>query len=160
MQYILDNGSTIDDAIQCAYDFEIDGWGWHYFVGDANGNTAAISFIDGNVVVNQGADMPVPALLNTRYDREMELLNYYQGYGGSYPINIHDPKIPRFVRAAKMIEKYKPSQNIVKYGMKMLKDLRVNDDSEWSILFDIRKKGSPLQNTCEPKIKIVINVKN
>ncbi|NQV42020.1 MAG: hypothetical protein HQ506_06665, partial [Candidatus Marinimicrobia bacterium] len=121
MQYILDNYDTVDEAIQCAHDFQIDGWGWHYFVGDKTGNTAAISFIEGQVVVNHDEDMPIPALFNSPYAREMELLNYYQDFGGSYPIDIHDPKIPRFVRTAKMIEQYKPSRNIVKYGVKMLK---------------------------------------
>lgn len=54
MQYILDNYSTVEEAIQCASEIEIDGWGWHYFVGDARGHTAAIAFIDGEVVVNKG----------------------------------------------------------------------------------------------------------
>ncbi len=153
MQYILDNYSTVDEAIQCAHDFQIDGWGWHYFIGDAAGNTAAISFKDGKVVVNHDENMPIPALFNTPYNRELELLNYYQDFGGSYPINIHDPKIPRFVRAVKMIEQYKPSRNIVKYGFKMLKNLRVNDDPEWSVIFDIRKREVHFKTRMQPAIK-------
>ncbi len=54
MQYILDNYSTMEEAIQCASKNEIDGWGWHYFVRDAKGNTAVIAFIDGKVLVNKG----------------------------------------------------------------------------------------------------------
>ena len=62
MQYILDNYSTLEEAVRCASEIEIDGWGWHFFMGDGQGNTAAVEFIDGKVVVHQGEQMPVPAL--------------------------------------------------------------------------------------------------
>ena len=37
MQFILDSYSTVDEAIQCALEVEIEGRSWHYFVGDAQG---------------------------------------------------------------------------------------------------------------------------
>ncbi len=53
MQYILDNYASLEEAVQCASEIEIDGWSWHFFVGDAQGNTAAITFINGKVVVHK-----------------------------------------------------------------------------------------------------------
>ena len=153
MQYILDNCSTLDEAIQCAYTFQIDGWGWHYFVGDRYGNTAAIEFHNGQVVIHSGDEMPIPALFNTSYDRELELLKFYEGYGGQYEIDILDPSTPRFVRSAKMIEDYKPSRSMVKYGLKMLENLRVNDDPEWSVLFDPQNMELYFRTRLHPKIK-------
>ncbi len=52
MQYILDNYSTVEEAIQCASEIEIEGPGKHFFVGDGQGNCTAIAFIDDKVVVN------------------------------------------------------------------------------------------------------------
>jgi len=140
MQYILDNYSTVEEAIQCAYEIDIDGWGWHFFIGDAQGNTAAIDFIDGKVVVNTGENMPIPGLFNTPYNRELELIKYYKGFGGLYEPVLNDPKVPRFVKTAVMIRDYEPSRKIVDYGFEMIKKLQVYDVPEWSILFDARKR--------------------
>ena len=153
MQYILDNYSTTEEAIQCAYEIEIDGWGWHFFLGDAQGNTAAIAFINDKVVVHKGDNMPVPGLFNTPYDRELELLNYYKGFGGQYEPDLSDPKVPRFVKTAVMIRDYNPAQNLVDYGFKMLKNLQVNDVPEWSIIFDARKRNVYFRTRINPEIK-------
>ena len=153
MQYILDNYSTTREAIQCASEIEIDGWGWHFFVGDALGNTAAVAFIDGKVVVHQGEDMPVPSLFNTPYDRELELLKYYKGFGGQYEPDLYDPEVPRFVKSAVMIRDYEPDQNIVDYGFEMLNNLMVNDVPEWSIVFDVRDRNVYFKTRINPEIK-------
>jgi len=153
MQYILDNYSTVEEAIQCASEIEIDGWGWHFFVGDAKGNTAAIAFIEGEVVANKGEDMPVPGLFNLPYNRELEYLKYYKGFGGLYEPDLSDPRVPRFVKTAVMIRDYKPTQNIVDYGFEMLDTLKVHDIPEWSIVFDVRKRNVYFKTRINPEIK-------
>ncbi len=153
MQYILDNFSTVEEAIQCASEIEIDGWGWHFFAGDAHGNTAAIAFIDGEVVVHTGENMPVPALFNTPYKRELELLRYYEGFGGLYEPDLKDPKVPRFVKTAVMIRDYKSEENIVDYGFEMLKKIMVDDEPEWSILFDVHERNVYFKTRINPEIK-------
>ena len=153
MQYILDNYSTVEEAIQCASEIEIDGWGWHFFVGDAKGNTAAIAFIDGNVVVNKSDSMPIPGLFNTPYRRELELLKYYKGFGGLYEPVLDDPRVPRFVKTAVLVRDYKPEQNIVDYGFEMLDAIKVNDIPEWSIIFDVRKRNIYFKTRINPEIK-------
>jgi len=153
MQYILDNYSTVEEAIQCASEIEIDGWGWHYFVGDAQGDCAAIAFIDGKIVVNRDQTMPVPGLFNTPYDRELELLRYYKGFGGLYEPDLGDLRIPRFVKTAVMIRDYEPTQNIVDYGFEMLDTLKVYDVPEWSIVFDVRKSNVYFKTRINPEIK-------
>jgi len=153
IQYILDNYFTVEEVIQCASEIEIDGWGWHFFVGDVQGNTAAISFIDGKVVVHKCENMPVPALFNTPYDRELELLKYYKGFGGQYEPGLNDSKVPRFVKTTVMIRDYKPTQNIVDYGFEMLTNLTVNDVPEWSVIFDARKRNVYFKTRINPEIK-------
>ena len=153
MQFILDSYSTVDEAIRCASEIEIEGWGWHYFVGDATGDCAAIAFIDGEVVVNRGGTMPVPALLNTPYDRELEILKYYKGFGGLYEPDLHDPNVPRFVKAAAMIRDYDPAHNAVEYGMEMLDNLQVYDVPEWSVLIDVNSRDVYFKTRINPEVK-------
>jgi len=153
MQFILDSYSTVDEAIQCASEVEIDGWGWHYFVGDAQGNCAVIAFIDGKVIVNRDQTMPVPGLFNTPYNRELEVLKYYKGFGGLYEPDLNDPKVPRFVKTAIMVRDYDPTQNVVDYGFKMLDNLKVYDVPEWSIIFDASRRDVYFKTRINPRIK-------
>ena len=156
MQYILDNYSTTEEAIRSASEFEIDGWSWHFFVGDAEGNTAAIAFINGEVVVHTGDEMPVPALFNSPYDRELELLKYFRGFGGEYQPDETDPNVPRFVRTAVMIENFNKDDDPVEYGFYMLKTLRVFNDPEWSILFDAQNRTVHFRTRINPERKTLV----
>jgi hypothetical protein len=58
-------------------------------------------------------NMPVPGLFNTPYDRELELLKYYKGFGGLYEPELSDYRVPRFIKTAVMIRDYKPTKDIV-----------------------------------------------
>lgn len=155
MQYILDNYSTTEEAVRSASEIEIDGWTWHYFVGDAMGNTAAIAFVNGKVIVHSGDDMPIPALFNTPYEREMELLKYFRGFGGNYKPNVEDPNVPRFVRTAVLLDEYDEESDPVDYGFYMLKTLRVFDDPEWSVIFDASNRSIHFRTRTHPKIKML-----
>ena len=155
MQYVLDNFATTEEAIRCASRVEIDGWGWHYFVGDARGNTAAIAFLEGKPVVHTGTRMPVPGLFNTPYDRELELLKYYEGFGGQYEVDPADPNVPRFVKCAVLVRDYDSGRNIVEYGLNMLAQLQVNDVPEWSILFDVRNRDLHFRTRLNPGVKVL-----
>jgi|GEM_PF-305947 len=153
MQYILDNYSTVDEAIRCAHEIEVEGPGKHFFVGDASGDCAAVAFIDSQVVVNRGHNMPVPGLFNTPYARELEVLKYYKGFGGLYEPDLGDLRVPRFVKTAVMVRDYDPAQNIVDYGFAMLDSLKVYDVPEWSIIFDVRDRRVYFKTRVNPEIK-------
>lgn len=153
MQYVLDRCATVDDALRCAAEVEIEGWGWHYFVGDARGNCAAVAFIDDKVVVNRDRTMPVPGLFNTPYKRELEILKYYKGFGGLYEPDLNDPRVPRFVKTAVMVRDYDPARDAVEYGFYMLEKLTVWDVPEWSIIFDARKRDVYYKTRINPGIK-------
>lgn len=153
MQYVLDNFATTEQAVQSASDIEISGWGWHFFVGDASGNCAAITFVDGKALVNREKSMPVPALFNTPYKREMEVASYYHGFGGQYEVDMTDPQVPRFVKTATLIKKYSASEDIVVYGFGMLDSIAVHDKPEWSVLFNVRSNEVYYRTRINPEIK-------
>jgi penicillin V acylase-like amidase (Ntn superfamily) len=153
MQYVLDNFVTSDEAVASAHGIEIDGWAWHYFVGDAQGRCASIEFIKGQVVVHRGEDMPVPALFNESYAREMEVARYFQGFGGLYAPDLNDKRVPRFVKTAVMLRDYDPSQDAVEYGFKLLGQIKVNEVPDWSVLVDIRRGNVYFKTFRNPELK-------
>jgi penicillin V acylase-like amidase (Ntn superfamily) len=153
MQFVLDSYSTVEEAMRCASEVQIEGWGWHYFVGDASGDCAAIAFIDGEIVVNRGETMPVPALFNTPYDRELELLKYYEGFGGLYEPDLGDNRVPRFVKTAVMLRDHDEIQDAVDYGFEILDSLKVYDLPEWSVVFDVRRRDVYFKTRINPAIK-------
>ncbi|MEE4270224.1 MAG: hypothetical protein V2I67_01035 [Thermoanaerobaculales bacterium] len=153
MQFVLDNYASLDDAINSTNEIVLDGWTWHYFLGDADGNTATLAFIDGEVVVHRGESMPVPGLFNTPYDREMEILRYFEGFGGEYEPDLDDSNVPRFVKTAVMTRDYDPAMDAVEYGLMMLDQLKVSDVPEWSILIDVRRRDVYFKTRINPSIK-------
>ncbi len=153
MQYLLDNCSTLDEAFELTKGIEIDGWTWHYFLADASGDCASLTFVGGKMKINRGKKMPVKALFNTAYDREMEVAKYYKNFGGSYEVELDNPEVPRFVKADYLIKAYDPSQDIVDYGFYMLDKIQVNDKPEWSIVFDPIKKQVFFRTRINPAIK-------
>jgi len=152
MQFVLDNYSSTKEVIQSASAFQIDGWTWHYFVSDANGNAASIEFLNGKVVVHTGDQMPVPALFNTPYSREMELIKYYKGFGGQYDIDMNNPEVPRFVKTAKLLKEYK-GEMPTEFCLEMLKKIKVYETPDWSVLIDTRKKMFYFKTSLYPELK-------
>ena len=153
MQYVLDNFAATDEVVASAHEIEINGWGWHYFVGDIQGRCASVEFIKGQVVVHQGDGMPVPALFNEPYAREMEIARYFQGFGGLYDPDLDDKNTPRFVKTAAMIRAYDPAQDAVEYGRWMLNRIKVNEVPDWSVLVDIRGRSVYFKTALNPEIK-------
>ena len=153
MQYVLDRFSTTDEVVASAHTIEIDGWGWHFFVGDTRGRCAAVEFIKGKVVVHSGEAMPIPALFNQPYTRELEIAAYYQGFGGLYPPSLDDKRVPRFVKTAAMIRDYDPAQDAVAYGLKMLERIKVNEVPDWTVLADVRAGIVYFKTALNPEIK-------
>jgi penicillin V acylase-like amidase (Ntn superfamily) len=159
MQFILDNYSKIDEVIESASEIQIDGWSWHYFVADSRGMAASIEFDDGDVVVRRGDRMPVPALMNEPYDREMEILDYFEGFGGTYPVQLDDMFTPRFAKTAVMLRDYDANDDPVEYGFLMLKNLTVAETPKWSVIFDVRNRVVYFKTRLNQEIKY-ISIKN
>ncbi len=153
MQFLLDNCSTIDEALELTKTIEIDGWTWHYFLADASGDCATLAFIDGKMKINRGKTMPVTGLYNTPYDREIEVSKYYENFGGLYKVELDNPNVPRYVKTDWLIKNYDPKQNAVDYGFYMLDKIKVNDVAEWSIIFDVHRNHVYFRTRINPTIK-------
>jgi hypothetical protein len=72
IQYLLDQTATLDEAMEAAQAIRIAGrTPLHFLVSDAAGRTATVEFLEGKLVVHRGADLPVRALANDRYDTSL-----------------------------------------------------------------------------------------
>jgi choloylglycine hydrolase len=153
MQYVVDNFESVDQVVKSAHDLTIDGWHWHFFTADREGNAAAIEFLDGKVVVHQGPTLPVPVLENSTYDREMERLKTYKGFGGNKPIDLNNKKQPTFVHGARMIKDFDPSQKpAVDYGFDFLAQFGW-EGTQWSYVCDLNALKVYFKTKASPKIK-------
>ncbi len=153
MQYVLDNCSTVQEVIQCAYSIAMDGWNWHFFVADREGNCASIAFILGRPVIHTGDSMPVPVLCNAPYSDEMERLKYFKGFGGSYSASLEDMSVPRFVHAAHLLREYQTTQPAVDYGFRILKQMEGVEQSKWSVICDPLEKKVYFRTDQSPEVK-------
>lgn len=154
MQYQLDNHRSVAEVLKSASEIALDGWGWHFFTADRNGNCASIEFLDGKLVVHAGDNMPVTALCNDQYLLEMKGLKEFKGFGGEKPVEMEKRYIPRFVHAAHMIKNYDPviSGNIVLYGLDILKQLE-RGGTQWSVICDLKNLHVYLRTSVAREIR-------
>jgi len=128
IQYHLDTYSTVEQVIRSASLIFPDGWPWHFLVADKSGNCATLEYIENKLVVHTGEKLPVTALCNSTYQEELRELNRYEGFGGRKAIGLKDKTIPRFVRAAHMLNTYNPEvhPSAVDYVFDILENLSSN----------------------------------
>lgn len=140
MQYQLDNHESVEQVINSASDIVLDGWQWHFFTADRDGNSAVIEFINGKIVIHANDDMPVKVLCNALYSFELKTLGRYEGFGGQRSVTMEKGKEPRFVHAAQMIKDYdaKVSENIINYGFDILDQLNSGGYNQWQIIVDMK----------------------
>jgi choloylglycine hydrolase len=153
MQYVLDNFATIDEAVRAAREIELDGWGWHFFVGDGEGNCAAIDFVANEVVVHRGDDMPVAGLFNALYSLEVERSRFFEGFGGLWKVDMKDIRVPRYVKTGLLQRAYDLKQDSVEYAFMMLDAIYVNEVADWSVVFDVRRGRAYFRTSWNRAIK-------
>ncbi len=155
MQYVLDNCDSVDQVIKIAESFTIDGWSWHFFTADRSGNTAAIEFLDGKIVVHSGEKMEIPVLENSTYSKELERLKEYEGFGGGKKIDLSDTKTPTFVCGAKMLKEYRiREEGNVEFGFSVL-DTFSWEGTQWSYICDLKENKVYFRTKRSRKIKII-----
>jgi len=153
MQYVLDSFNSIEQVVQSAHDLTIEGWSWHFFTVDRNGNAAAIEFLDGKVVVHQKDELPIPVLANTVYDEELKLIKEYEGFGGTKIIDLNNDQMPIFNYGAKMINDFEFSQTpAIDYGFEMLNKFSWSG-TQWSYICDLKALKIYFKTKPSPEIK-------
>jgi penicillin V acylase-like amidase (Ntn superfamily) len=134
MQYQLDMHSTVEQVI--ASDSEIrltESQIGHYLVCDRKGECAAIEFLEGRLVHNTGASLPLKTLTNSTYDISLQVRDEIQQGGGEGYGN----SIRRFVTVADRRSQFAPSDSkeAVDYAFDTLEAVSC-EDTVWSFVYD------------------------
>lgn len=142
IQYQLDNCANIAEVIATDKKLRIDqaaGAPLHFLVADAGGKAATIEFMDGKMVVHQGADLTFPVLTNTPYKDALRQVNSQKDSKASFK----DNSVDRFATACRMVQQYQVTdvkEEPVDYAFDILKKVSQNTYTKWSIVYDITNK--------------------
>jgi choloylglycine hydrolase len=161
-QYQLDNFSTVEEVIASDSQLRIipDSFKSHFLVSDSLGNCAVIEFLDGKLVYYTKETMPVKALTNSKYARNIKFWKK-----GKLPKYDFARSVHRFVSVAKMLKNYDPktSKPIVDYAFDILKNIAVggidgvpvrsNMATQWSIVYDINNLRIYFRTFANQKIR-------
>jgi penicillin V acylase-like amidase (Ntn superfamily) len=142
LQYILDNFSTVNEALESLSKILVEGHcQWHFFIADKTGDAAVVEFLEGNPVVYKDKNLPYKVLCNKTYAREIDSLKLFSGFGGKRPIDFNDTIVDRrFLWANFMLNNLllQKSSSEVDYAFKILKQLDLGNN-KWSIVYDLNK---------------------
>lgn len=140
MQYILDTCASIDDVIAAdtmVRNITVD----HYLVTDRSGASAVIEYLDGELVVHAGDDLPVSVLANWFYD---DSLLWWRAYRNSGDYSRMDSSLQRFCIAADRVSSFEETttEEAIAYAFDTLDAIAgerfSNHASQWSMVFDTR----------------------
>lgn len=142
IQYQLDNCRNIAEVIATDKQIRIDRQGaapLHYLVADASGKAATIEFIDGKMVVHQGADLSFPVLTNTVYKDAVKQVNTQKDVKATFG----DNSVERFATACRMVQQYQGNdikEEPVDYAFNILGKIAQKNFTKWSIVYDITNR--------------------
>lgn len=142
IQYQLDNCANIAEVIATDKKIRISRAGaapLHYLIADASGKAATIEFIDGKMVVHQGADLTYPVLTNTMYKDAIKQVSNQKDAKGSF----QDNSLERFSTACRMVKQYQANdikEEPVDYAFNILNKVAQKNFTKWSVVYDITNK--------------------
>lgn len=145
IQYQLDISKSLSDVIENNKKIRIlpDFITVHFLICDSAGNAGTIEFLNGETVIHKGEDILIPVCSNDIYEKSMNDLKNYTGFGGDKEIPSDWNSVSDIIAiAGTMINNYNPSGDIdiVDYGFKILKSVGSVTRTQWSVIFDIKSE--------------------
>ena len=157
MQYILDTCASIDDVIAAdamVRNITVD----HYLVTDRSGASAVIEYLNGELVVHAGDDLPVSVLANWYYD---DSLLWWRAYRNSGDYSRMDSSLRRFCIAADRVSSFEETttEEAIAYAFDTLDAIAAerfsNSASQWSMVFDTRALRVYFKTLANPNLRFV-----
>lgn len=130
--YILDNCANTEEVIRTAENIRISDESStkeHYFICDAGGNTAILEHIQGKLIVYTNETMPYTILSNENYEKSLQYLEDYEGFGGTKKIPEKNFGIQEIMAiGCSYINNYKSSKkdNIINSSFDLLNNIGFN----------------------------------
>jgi choloylglycine hydrolase len=157
IQYMLDTCETVEDVIAAESRVRII-TADHYLVADRHGRRAVLEFLDGQMVVHDDQTKDLWVVTNTTYHWLLQVWERFlqQGYYDS-----NDSSIRRFLIGAKRVSELGIVNNAeaVQFVFDTLWAMRGEQFSEhisqWSIVFDIRRRKAYFRTASNPEVREV-----
>lgn len=138
IQYQLDNRASVAELVAAAESVRVQGGTpIHYLVADRTGAAATIEYLDGRLVVHQGASLPAAVLANSRYDVSVAYLGGFAGFGGSKPAPAGPGSLERFARAA-ILARQPSTAAPVDRAFEILGSV-AQANTRWSVVYEATK---------------------
>jgi penicillin V acylase-like amidase (Ntn superfamily) len=147
IQYQIDNFSSVEELVANLPKTPVIDWwprfkGSHFFVADAQGQTAAIEIIDGKLAVSTGERMKIPVLCNGPYQDELARLGQYKPFGGAKTFDLASRSSwdTRFIRLAHRLANYPADSDAlppVQFAWKTLDEVGAG---VWQLVVDVTNR--------------------
>jgi len=153
-QYVLDNFRSVEEVLRMdpLVTLRDQGYTSHYLVADAEGNCAAIEFIDGRFVSYTGDDMPVKAMANMRYGKAAEA---WERGGARWWWSNPGQSAERVAACQERMENYDAQRDTsaVYYAFGTLMHYVAAPHTRWNIVFDIANREIYYRTVRSPAFK-------
>lgn len=153
IQYQLDNAGTVQEVIDSDSTLRISYMATsflHFLVSDKQGNVATIEYIDGKMLVHRGTNLPYPALANCEYQHSLD----YQASLNTSAVNDFNEwtknSSGRFVKVTELMNEYDNTSNIIDYSFRILDSVHQVNNTQWSIVYDIRNLKIHYKSSLHP----------
>ena len=153
LQYQLDTASSVKQVLASDKDIRISQLGGgqvHYLVADADGNCAAIEWINGERIVHTGQALLAKALANSPYEQSLAYLKRHEGFGGTQTARRTNASLDRFVRASLASQSGDAS---VERTFAALASCSQQHRTKWSIVYDLAGRSIQFKTHSAPAIK-------
>lgn len=139
IQYQLDRFATVAEVVKAAPELRVSRVhaAVHYLVCDKGGACAAFEYLDGQLVITDGASLVAPALTNHTYTSSAAHLARHQGFGGTRAVPGGRRSLARFVRAATMTRSQPVARSeAVEAAFRGLDDVAQGSYTKWQIVYE------------------------
>ncbi len=159
IQYQLDNCGSVKDIIATDKKIRIASKGTtplHYLVADGAGNVATIEFIDGEMLVHEGKDLPFAVLTNNSYEESINQTAAAIKSSGGNVRSFTDNSIDRFATACNMVQRFQQTDlgvPVIDYAFNILGKVAQGSHTKWSIVYDIGHKKIYFKTAEQPQQK-------
>ncbi|GEN76124.1 linear amide C-N hydrolase [Chryseobacterium hagamense] len=159
IQYQLDHYRSVKEVVDHLNSGpNIDWWpnaaGSHFFLSDAQGNTATIALLNGKYKVLTDKEMPMPLLCNNRYEKDLANVEKFDFLGGNekFDFTQQGKWEDRYNRAYYMLKNYQYDQKPVAYAWNVLNSVHAG---EWQTVIDLKKMNLSFRSDLKKEIKTI-----
>lgn len=169
VQYVLDNFQNVQEVLDDTSNYQLlpntyrnVGMNLHLMINDAEGKSAVLEYLNGELVIHTQDNLIPPVLTNIDYASALAVLDEYGGFGGNKPLPGGYDSKSRFVRAAHYLKKlpgYVANEEHIAYAFNGLGQVAqapgTSSPTQLSMVFDLGTKTIYFRSVNEANIRMI-----